>query len=487
MRPVVSRREILRPVRAAGPLCVDLDGTLIRTDVLHESVLQLLKANPWGLIRAIWVLLFHGIAAFKQAVSSRAALRPELLPYNHEVLAYVKEEAARGRRLLLTTAADSRVADAVARHLGIFEAVLASDGSLNLKADAKAIQIRRYLGEEPFEYIGNSLSDVAIWREASGAIVVNGTPRIERALRRAGVAITKEFKTGGAFLAAARAMRIYQWSKNVLVFAPLLLSHTIDDRAKLVSTLEAFAAFCAAASAIYVTNDLLDLDADRQHPRKRHRPLAAGTLTIAQGAVLALGLIGLCALISMRLPLATRLLMALYVTTSLVYGVYAKIHLFLDVVTLAGLYTLRLLVGGAAAEIAISPWTLAFSIFFFTSLASCKRLSELRAGRPDGDMALPGRAYFQPDLLSLTALASSSGYAAVVVMALYLNSPDVAKLYRRPQLLWCLLPMVSYWISRTIMVANRGSMHDDPIVFAFGDRASLVVGAGAAAVILASL
>ena len=468
-------------------LCVDLDGTLVRTDTLHENLLLLLKASPWGLVCAIADLLLHGIAAFKRSVSSRVAIRPELLPYNDEVVSYLKRESAGGRLIILVTAADLRVAEAVAEYLGIFDAVLASDGSINVKGAAKADLIRRRLGDEPFEYVGDSAADIAVWKQAAGAMVVGPARSIREALGSAGVRITREFGSGRRFGAAVRALRIYQWSKNLLIFGPLLLSHTVLVKAKLVPTIEAFAAFCAAASAVYVINDLLDLQADREHPRKRHRPFAAGEVSIAHGALLALALLATCFGISLRMPFLAGLLMALYVVTSLMYSFFAKTRLFLDVITLAGLYTVRLLIGGAAAKIVISPWTLGFSIFFFTSLASCKRLSELRAGRAERDGPIPGRAYLQLDLLSLTALACSSGYSAILVMALYLNSPDFVKLYKRPELMWCLVPLLAYWLSRAIMIANRGSMHDDPIVFAVRDRASLVVGLVVSAVVVASL
>jgi 4-hydroxybenzoate polyprenyltransferase len=490
MLPKALGRETFRPPRAdytGTPLCVDLDGTLIRTDSLHENLLLLLKSSPFGLASALLVLYRHGIAAFKRFVSSQVTLRPELLPYNQEVVSFLRGEAANGRRILLVTAADLPVAEGVAQHLGFFEAVLASDGVTNLKSHAKVSRIRRHLGDQPFDYIGDSFADMPVWKEAAGAMVVNPRRSIRRALGRSGAPITREFTTRGGLRAVVRAMRVYQWSKNILIFAPLFLSHTILQTARLVSAAEGFAAFCAAASGIYVVNDLLDLDADRQHPRKRYRPFAAGSLTIMQGMILALALFGTALLISLRLPPRAGLLLALYVVTSLLYGVFAKPRLFLDVTTLAGLYTVRLLFGGVVANIVISPWTLAFSIFFFTSLATCKRLSELRRGGAESATSLPGRAYSQTDLASLTALASSSGYVAILVMALYLNSPDLVKLYRHPQLMWCLVPLLSYWISRAIMIANRGSMHDDPIVFAFGDRASQVSGLVALAVIVAAL
>jgi len=470
----------------ATTICVDLDGTLVHSDTLHENVLLLLRTSPLSLVSAL-VTLSRGIAAFKRAVSSRVAIRPDLLPYNEELVAYLAEQAARGRRILLVTAADRLVADGVAEHLGIFEGVLASDGSTNLKAEAKISQIRQYLNGELFEYAGDSLSDIPVWKAASAAILVNPTASIRLAVRNAGVPITKEFRGRGKFGAFIRAMRIYQWSKNLLIFAPLFLSHTILHAHKLVVTAEAFVAFSAAASAIYVINDLLDLESDRQHLRKRHRPFAAGTISIMEGMTLAVMLLIISLGISVRMPPQAGLLMVLYLLASLAYSVFVKTQVFLDVIILAGLYTVRLLFGGVVAGIVISAWTLAFSIFFFTSLATCKRLSELRGSGVQNKGPLPGRAYSQTDLLSLTALATSSGYVAVLILALYLNSPEVVVLYRHPKVLWFLVPVLMYWISRTIMIANRGEMHDDPIVFAFGDRSSQVVGLAALAVVAGAI
>jgi 4-hydroxybenzoate polyprenyltransferase/phosphoserine phosphatase len=470
----------------APVLCVDLDGTLVRTDTLHEQILILLKTSPLGFMAA-WFKLFHGIAEFKRAMSLRVTLRPDLLPYREELVAYLRGQAKRGRHILLVTAADRSVADGVARHLGFFEAVLASEGSTNLKSNAKVARIREYTKSEPFEYAGNSSADIPVWEAASAAILINPTRSIRRAVTRLGVSITKEFHGGGSFGDVVRAMRPHQWSKNLLIFAPVFLSHTIFRLPKLLLAGEAFLSFSVAASAIYIVNDLLDLDADRQHPRKRYRPFAAASLSVMQGIVLAAVLFSISAALSLTLPLLARLVVALYVVTSMSYTTYLKKMLFLDVITLAGLYTLRMLAGGVATSVVISPWTLAFSIFMFTSLAICKRLSELRAGGVPDDHRLPGRAYTPVDLSSLTSLASSSGYVAVLILALYLNSPEVAVLYRHPQVMWLLLPILTYWISRAIMIANRGEMHDDPIVFAFGDGASRVVGLAALGVVIGSL
>ena len=466
-------------------LCVDLDGTLVRTDTLHEQVLILLKTNPLGFLAAL-VELLHGIAAFKRAVSLRAAFRPDLLPYREELVAHLREEARKGRQIVLVTAADRSIAEGVARHLGIFEAVLATEGSVNLKASVKAARIREFTKSEPFEYAGDSTADIPVWEAASAAILVNPTRSIRRALSRSGVSVTKEFHSSGSFADVLRAMRLYQWAKNLLVFLPIFLSHTIFQVPKLLLAAEAFLGFSMAASAIYIVNDLLDLDSDRQHPRKRFRPFAAARLSVVEGIVLAAVLFTLAGACTLFMPPLAKAVIAVYVVTSLSYSSYLKRMLFLDVITLAGLYTLRMLMGSVATAVVISPWTLAFSIFMFTSLAICKRLSELRAGGVPDDRRLPGRAYSPTDLASLTSLASSSGYVAVLVLALYLNSPEVMVLYRHPKVMWLLLPILAYWISRAIMIANRGDMHDDPIVFAFGDAASRVVGLGALAVVIGS-
>jgi 4-hydroxybenzoate polyprenyltransferase len=468
------------------PLCVDLDGTLVRTDTLHENLLLLLRTSP-GRLLAATTKLFGGIAPFKRAVASEMAIRADLLPYHQEFVEFLNHQASQKRRLLLVTAADRNVADGVATHLGIFEAVLASDGSKNLKARVKAEEIRNYLSGGSFAYAGDSPSDIPVWKAASAAILVNSNAATRRAVTGAGVPISNEFPRGKKFWAFVQAMRVYQWAKNLLIFVPLLLSHSVTNFQKLSTSLEAFGAFCLAASAIYIVNDLLDLDSDRQHVRKRRRPFASGTVTISQGLLLAIVLLAISFLVCLRLPVLARAMLAMYLVTSVAYSLVLKRMVFLDVITLAGLYTVRLMFGGLAARIVISPWTLAFSIFFFLSLATCKRLSELRAGGMENHGPLPGRAYSQTDLSSLTSIATSSAYVAMLILALYVNSPEVIALYRRPRLLWLLVPVLTYWVSRMIMKANRGDMHDDPIVFAFGDRSSRIAGLVVAAIVVAAV
>ena len=465
----------------APPLCVDLDGTLVSTDTLHEQLLLLVKQKPLALF-AVVLSLFRGIAAFKREVASRVQLDPAHLPYNQSVLSYLTEEASHGRRILLVTAADQTLADQVAQHLGVFEAAMGSDGLTNLKSGAKVAAIRRYLNAPSFEYAGDSAADVAVWKEATGAILINAPNGVQRSVRRLGIPIKAEFRSKRpSFWTVLRCMRVYQWAKNILVFTPLLLAHKLLQPGAMVKAFTAFAALSFAASFVYVVNDLLDLESDRKHPRKRLRPLASGVLSIRQGVLLAALLVVSAALLSFLLPPMAQLLIALYVVTSTLYSTVLKQMLFLDVMVLASLYALRILYGGTATHVPISPSTLAFSIFLFISLAICKRLTELRRVGAAVHSPLPGRAYSQYDFQVMASLGSASAYAAVLVLALYISSPDITALYKRPQVLWGLCPMLAYWLSRVLVIANRGNMHDDPILFAFRDRASYAV---AAAVLL---
>jgi len=468
-----STRDI--QIDSALPLCVGLDNVLVRTNTLHEQVLLLRKQPPLAVAAVLSALFFRGIAAFRHELARRVALRADLLPYNEKLLSYLQRESARGRRIILVTAADRIVAEAIAKHLGIFETVLAPDDAAGLDSRRRAEEITGYLGNGGFIYAGSSRSEGAIWDAASAVVAVNPTFWARRAMRHAGLRVVAEFNDGFAPGDAIRAIRAYQWLKNLLVFIPAFLSHNILNISKIVPGVIAFAALSATASAIYIFNDIFDLEADRQHPRKRRRPFASGSIPIAHGVLMALVLLGVALALSYKLPAAAKALILLYAVASALYTIRLKSLLFVDVVILSGLYTLRILFGGAASSIVISPWALAFSMFIFTSLAICKRLSELRSREVEKPILLPGRAYSQTDIVPLTALACSSGYLAMVVLALYLNSPEVLLLYRNPKIMWLLLPVLMYWIGRAIMLSNRGAMHDDPILFAIGDVPSWLV------------
>jgi 4-hydroxybenzoate polyprenyltransferase len=458
------------------PICIDLDGTLVQGDLFLESILGALRSNCFLLfLFPIW--LGGGIANLKAKVSAYHCPRPELLPYNKELLEFLKRKKEEGHKLYLTTAAAAIHAKRVADHLTLFDGVLASTAGQNLKGERKLDAIGKLLGTNAFLYAGNSRSDLPIWRESAGAITVNTPVGAEKYLDKNRIPIAARFpKLRSWWTAAASALRPHQWVKNALVFMPLLLAHQLFRTEKLVAAAVAFAAFSFCASSFYVLNDLLDIEPDRAHPRKKSRPFASGVLGVRDGLLLMVLAATASVACAWFLPVSARRLLAIYAVVNLCYSARLKQFLFLDAIVLAFLYTLRLLVGGRATHIEISVWTLAFSIFFFLGLALLKRLTELATGKNQVLAAESRRAYTASDIAPLNSFASSALYLSVLIAFLYINSPDVAKLYRRPEALWFVSLPLLYWIGRLLMLANRGLMSDDPIVFAFKDPASYLVG-----------
>ena len=464
------------------PLCVDLDGTLIRTDVLLESFLGLVKASPLRALRAL-TQLRRGRAEFKQQIADQVDLDATVLPYDDEIVAYLREERASGRRIVLTTATNEKYARQIAEHVGLFDEVLASDSRTNLSAERKLDRLRGRFGSGQFDYAGNSHADLKIWPEARSALLVRPERGVEpKAARTARVA--RVFPVdGGGTRALLRAMRPHQWLKNLLLLVPLVAAHRIAEVELLALALLAFVSFSLCASSAYVANDLLDLRADRHHPRKRLRPFASGALSIKEGLGLALVLLvcglGLGAIVS--LPFLG--MVALYYVLTLGYSLSIKNRVVADIMLLAGLYTLRIIAGGVAVSIVPSFWLLAFSMFLFLSLAMVKRYSEIAGLRETDQTKTMGRGYRLGDLPTLLSLGAASGYTAVLVLALYINSSLVVGLYEKPMYLWALPPLVLYWISRLWVGAGRGKIDDDPLVFALKDNVSRWVFVAAALIL----
>ncbi len=463
------------PARAAPalPLCVDLDGTLIATDVFVESTLAVVARHPLWVPR-LALLFLHGRSRAKSFVSEHGELDVEALPYREDVLEFLREERAKGRTLVLATAAHRLLAQKVAAHLGLFDDVLASSGSTNLKGTHKAEALAQRFGEKGFSYAGDARVDQAVWARAGEAVVVGSAALARRAARTTPVAKTFAPEPPG-LKAAVRALRVHQWLKNLLVFLPAFAAHRLRDPATLVAALIAFWAFSLCASAVYVANDLADLSSDRRHRSKRTRPFASGAVPIAAG----LGAIPLLllssAVLATLLPPSFGLVLASYFVLTTLYTFSLKRIALVDVLALAGLYAVRIFAGGAAAEVAVSPWLIAFALFLFLSLALVKRVSELQAAT-NGGASLSGRGYQPGDLEVLRQMGIASGYLAVLVLALYLQSAKVEGLYRRPELLWLACPLLLFWVSRAWLVTHRGEMHDDPVVFALRDPLSLAVG-----------
>jgi 4-hydroxybenzoate polyprenyltransferase/phosphoserine phosphatase len=458
------------------PLCVDLDGTLLQSDSLHESLLRVLAESPKRLFMLPgW--LMTGKAGFKAKIASHHALDPASLPYNPEVLAWLQEQKSANRNLVLVTAAHTDIAQSVASHLGIFDAVIATTADQNLSGDAKADALVQRYGERGFDYAGNDSPDLRVWKHARRAIVVNASTSLEGRARQVAT-VDKVFESRrGGLRAWIRALRMYQWVKNALIFLPLLLAHRFSEIALLQAATGAFVAFCLCASSVYILNDLWDLPSDRKHPRKSLRPFASGSLPIMHGLfVAALLLVSSFAIAFFVGPLFV-LALAVYYAVTLLYSFWLKRISLVDVMSLSGLYTMRILAGAAAVQVVASFWLLAFSVFLFLSLAIVKRYAEMSMLARQGKNSAAGRAYESVDIPLLLTMGIASGYCAVLVLALYINSDQSENLYRRPQLLWLICPMLLYWVSRVWVLANRGKMHDDPIVFAFKDKISLVVGA----------
>jgi len=465
------------PSPASRPLCVDCDGTLIRTDLLHETVFALLKAR-WFLVLLLPWWLLRGRAHLKRQIARRVSLDAALLPYHEPLLAWLREERARGRRLVLATASDRALADGVAAHVGLFDEVLASERGLNLAGATKGAELVRRYGERGFDYVGNGRSDLPVWRHAAGAVVVGaGTSLRSLAAEAAAVApLVRVFdERGPRAVDYLRALRLHQWLKNLLVLLPALAAHRIGEAGTLGTSLLALLAFGLAASGVYVLNDLLDLPSDRRHARKRSRPFASGRVPLAHGAVMVGALLAAAAAVAATLTPLFQAVLALYLAVTTAYSVSLKNQPVVDVIVLASLYALRVLAGSAATGIQPSFWLLAFSLFLFLSLALVKRHAELGAVLKQDGQRAAGRGYEVADLALLMALGVASAMAAVLVLALYVHNPDTARLYAEPMLLWLIVPLLLYWVMRLWMITHRGGMHDDPVVFAARDHTSLAV------------
>jgi 4-hydroxybenzoate polyprenyltransferase len=463
------------------PLCVDLDGTLVKSDTLADALCMLAHKRPWLLLRTpLW--LAQGKAVFKRQVTTHAPLDVTHLPYNTPLVEYLREEAARGRTLVLATGSDGLLAQQVAEHMGIFQQVLASDGVTNLTGARKLRQLQDAFGATGFDYIGNSATDLPVLFGAVIPMLANPgrTTRVRLQARRKRDGDRRPVRVfqdrAPLLLSAARALRAHQWAKNALLFLPLLLAHALHWNSLLLAAL-AFVSFSLVASSTYMVNDLLDMESDRRHTRKRQRPFAAGDLSAIVGVGFAAMLFACGVGLAVRfLPGVFVAWLALYAVVTLAYSLYLKRIALVDVIVLSALYTLRILAGAAAVTVAVSPWMAGFSIFFFFSLALVKRFSEMENLRARGAVPANGRGYLVQDLEQLRSFGTASAFASIVVFALYINNPEVGHLYRHPHRLWLMTPVLIWWLGRTWLLASRGQMEEDPVVFALTDRSSLLAG-----------
>lgn len=467
--------SVVPPLEADVPLVVDLDGTLLKTDLLYEALFVLLATHPLAALRTpLW--LKEGKAAFKARLADAVLLDLHTLPVNEAVLDLIQEARAAGRRVYLASASDHRYVQAFADHMGGFDGVYASDGVTNLGAENKARSLVELFGEGGFDYVGNSMADVPVWRVARTAYAVNASGSVVQAARQAAGDVRVVESQAPGITDYMRAMRLHQWAKNLLILVPGLAGHVFSAGA-FGNALLAFLSFSLCASSVYLLNDLLDLRSDRQHASKRRRPFAAGTVPLAHGMALFPALLLASLVLALLLSPAFVVVLAGYYALTLAYSLVLKRHLIIDVVTLSSLYGIRLVAGGVAFGVFLSEWLIAFSVFFFLSLALVKRVTELIARQRQGKGAPAGRAYTVEDLPVLEMLAASSGFVSVLVLALYINHPDVATLYNHPQFLWCGGLVLIYWLCRIMVLTHRGQMNDDPVIYAVTDRVSLLCGA----------
>jgi len=460
----------------AQAIAVDLDGTLTLTDTLHESVLTLVRNKPYLLLLLpFW--LFKGIAHLKQKVAEHSELDVTTLPYNQPLIDWLQAEKQRGKKIVLSTAANEKIAKQVVRNFNFFDEFIASDSTTNLKSARKREALQKRYGVKGYDYAGNSNDDLEVWAGASNAIVVNAS---ETVVSKASTltSVSQIFRSERAgFAIWFKALRVHQWLKNLLLFVPLLAAHQIGNAQSLGLLIIAFLSFSLCASSVYITNDLLDLESDRIHPRKRFRPFASAKLSVLHGVIAAPLLIAASFLLGAVVGLDFLIVLLVYLLMAVTYSFNLKRLVLVDCLTLATLYTMRIIAGAATVSVSLSFWLLAFSIFIFLSLAFVKRYAELLVQSSEGKNSAHGRGYLVTDAPLLQALGVSSGYISTLVIALYLRSENVMSLYAQPLAIWLLIPILLFWVSWVWLKSSRGEMHDDPIVFAAKDKTSLSVAA----------
>lgn len=469
-RPTVTQLSAAPSSRA--PLYVDLDGTLIKSDLLIESFLELLKRNLlYIFLMPLWLL--SGKANLKQQIARRVTLRADLLPYNTQLVQYLRDQKEQGRKLVLISASDQVLVDEVAAHLDIFERAIGSDGHRNCAGTQKLARIQAL--DTRFVYAGDNKVDLPIWEHADAAITVNLQPSLEQqVLARTHIEQQCNFASG-TLKSYVHALRLHQWLKNTLVFLPLALAHQLDNPALILNALLAFLCFGLCASSVYILNDLLDLASDRQHRSKCQRPFAAGAIPLASGLLMSpILLIGALWLATL-LPRAFVVILALYYLCTGIYSFILKRIMLVDVILLAALYTLRIISGAAAISVIPSFWLLAFSMFLFFSLAVVKRYTELDYLRTAGIAQSEGRGYYAQDLNMMAMFGTASAFLSVMVFALYINNEETRNQYVTPEILWLICPLLLYMITRIWLLAARGQIAEDPIVFALKDHVSQVL------------
>lgn len=459
------------------PLVVDLDGTLIKTDMLYESASLYLLNRPLHIIRFV-ISIIARLTNTKYTLAQFFDKDVGLLPYNNEVLGWLSSEK-QNRLIVLATATHEILAERIARHTGLFDSVIATNNDINMKGVHKSeILVRKY-GSRGFDYIGNSYDDLYVWAQAEKSYYVGSSPDLIRKIKDVST-LDNVFSNGKNRIikSTVKLLRVHQWVKNILIAIPLLTAHRLLHMDLWVDVIVAIIAFSFTASSVYVLNDISDLWADRNHPKKMMRPLAVADISLIQGWIYCpLLLIAGYLIAYLNLPHAFLATLTAYYTITILYTFKIKKILILDVITLSILYTLRIVAGACVISSSLSFWLLGFSFFIFCSLAFIKRASEIiLIGKHTLAATISGRAYSAQDLTIITIMGCSTGYISVLLLSLYVQDPNSHLLYKNPDFIMIACPAMFYWISRIWMLTYRGYMHEDPIVFSLKDPVSWAVG-----------
>jgi 4-hydroxybenzoate polyprenyltransferase len=456
------------------PVVVDLDGTLINTDLLYEAAILLFKKNPIYIFKCLLWLL-KGKVFFKNEIFKRVHLQYQLLPYNTEVINFLQQEFADGRKIVLATASPLACAAEIAKVQPFFSQVYGTDNAINLKGTNKLQLLVKEFGKGNFDYIGNAKPDLVIFAASRYAYLVNASSGVERSAKKLNNLKNVWGSAGATIKDYIKAIRAYQWIKNLLLFVPLITSHSLQSFNLLTVSFFAFLTFGLVASAGYLLNDLLDIASDRRHPRKQFRPVASGKITVVNALLIAIMFLAGGLIFAATINIYFFVVLLLYFFTSFSYSIFLKKIVLYDVFILALLYSIRVIAGAVVINVALSFWLIAFSTFMFLSLAFVKRYSELMQVGDASDLKNRGRGYAVEDLNLLQIMGVASGFLAVVVFSLYINSPEVTQLYSKPKILWAISFLFLFWVSRVWLFTTRGKMTDDPIVFAIKDASSYII------------
>ncbi|MGE0173570.1 MAG: UbiA family prenyltransferase [Oligoflexales bacterium] len=455
------------------PLCVDLDGTLVRTDCLAEALFCLARRDFVSFLIS-WTWLLRGSNYFRMRVFERANLKPESLPLNDTLIHQLRDLHSSGRKIYLVSHLPLSFTKKIAAHLEIFTDVIGPTENLALTTRNKGATLLNLFGKDGFQYVGNGYDDLPPWNYCQKAFVVSSNRRLIKQVQA--MKPCQVLPTPRRTLKHYRkAFRVHQWTKNLLVFVPLFLSHNFLDWQLYQNAVIAILSFCLVSSSVYMINDLLDLESDRAHPENKKRPFASGMLPLGFGVVIAPMLLAGGLTAGSVISNEYLSVLAGYFVLTLAYSLRLKEIALVDTLILAALYSIRILAGSQATDVPISDWLIIFSCSLFFSLALLKRCSELNLLRSNAKTANSRRGYKFEDYDQIVSFGTSSGYLSILVLALYIHNQQSSATYQRPEVLWLFCPIMLYWMSRMWLKAHRGLMHSDPLVFAFKDRASYVI------------